>query len=301
MDIIHYRIRIVPIIITLIVSKFCIAQFQNQFQAQTFQQQRFGPNQFVQAPFQRPQQFQQLNNIDSRQSPQQSGVPCPEKNGRFVVPSQCDAYIECVDGIGEQKLCPEGLFFNPEARFNYPCGYPIDINCDGRPNLQPPQPTDDCPHQYGYFKIGDEANCGQFINCADGVGHLFNCPEGLAFNSETYRCDWPDQVPDCNVEAFLKFTCPNPAEGDNQYQLFYSESRFFRNPNDCQQYFICINGHPRLQNCGEGNAFNELINACDSAENVTGCSQPSVISPEPLIDPSPAFRQISQRNRFRQF
>jgi len=61
---------------------------------------------------------------------------CPEKNGRFPVQNQCDAYIECIDGIAEEKLCPEGLFFNPEARFNYPCGYPIDIDCTGRPNLR---------------------------------------------------------------------------------------------------------------------------------------------------------------------
>lgn len=61
---------------------------------------------------------------------------CPERNGRYPVQNQCDAYIECIDGIAEEKLCPEGLYFNPEARFNYPCGYPIDIDCTGRPNLR---------------------------------------------------------------------------------------------------------------------------------------------------------------------
>lgn len=67
------------------------------------------------------------------------------------------------------------------------------------------------------------------------------------------------------ITAYLGFSCP-PI--DNQ---FYSiETRFFRSPNDCQRYFICVEGRPRLQNCGEGNAFNELINACDAAENVTG-------------------------------
>ncbi|KAG8039693.1 hypothetical protein G9C98_000422 [Cotesia typhae] len=170
----------------------------------------------------------------SRSAQQSSGL-CPERTGRFPVPNQCDAYIECIDGEGEQKFCPEGLLFNPDARFNYPCGYPIDITCEGRPNLQPAQPTDDCPHQYGYFKVGQSAaDCGQFMNCAGGVGYMFNCPEV----SEPVR--------------------------------------FFRSPNDCQRYFICVNGKPRLQNCGEGNAFNELINACDAAENVTGCEPPFI-------------------------
>jgi hypothetical protein len=61
---------------------------------------------------------------------------CPERNGRYPVQNQCDAYIECIDGVAEEKLCPEGLVYNPEARFNYPCGYPIDVDCAGRPNLR---------------------------------------------------------------------------------------------------------------------------------------------------------------------
>lgn len=39
------------------------------------------------------------------------------------------------------------------------------------------------------------------MSCVEGRAHIFHCPEGLAFNSESYRCDWPDQVPDCDVEC----------------------------------------------------------------------------------------------------
>ncbi|XP_003701204.2 protein obstructor-E [Megachile rotundata] len=216
-------------------------------------------------------QFGSSNKVDHNISPRQQ-PSCPERNGRFIVPGQCDAYIECIDGMPEEKLCPEGLLFNPEARFNYPCGYPIDVDCDGRQNRQAPQATDDCPHQYGYFKIGDSTHCGQFVNCAAGIGYVFDCPEGLAFNSESYRCDWPDQVPDCDAEAFLGFRCP---EGDDSY--YGNAIKFYPNHSDCQRYFVCVNGRPRLQNCGEGNAFNELINACDAVENVTGCEPPQSI------------------------
>ncbi|XP_033212676.1 protein obstructor-E-like [Belonocnema kinseyi] len=230
---------------------------QSQFQAQTGKQfqSQFGNN-----------RVEQSRNLQT--SNLKSAVTCPEKNGRFPVHSQCDAYIECIDGVGEEKLCPEGLLFNPNVRFNYPCGYPIDVDCLGRSSLQPAQPTKDCPHQFGYFKVGDQQNCGKFMNCADGVGYVFDCPEGLAYNSETYRCDWPDQVSDCDAEAYLGFSCPNAKEGG--YQT--GELRFFRSPQDCQRYYVCVNGRPRLQNCGEGNAFNDLINTCDAAENVTGCA-----------------------------
>ncbi|XP_012288766.1 protein obstructor-E isoform X2 [Orussus abietinus] len=219
--------------------------------------------------FKTPQFSASLNQVGQGPTQRGSSASCPEKNGRFPVPSQCDAYIECIDGVPEQKVCPEGLMFNPEARFNYPCGYPIDINCEGRPNLQPAQPTDNCPHQYGYFKMGDRQNCGQFINCADGVGYVFDCPEGLAYNAETYRCDWPDQVADCDAEAFLGFSCPPE---DNQGFFLPGQLRFYRSQADCQRYYVCIEGRPRLQNCGEGNAFNELTGSCDGAENVTGCA-----------------------------
>ncbi|CAH0559041.1 unnamed protein product [Brassicogethes aeneus] len=119
--------------------------------------------------------------------------------------------------------------------------------------------------------MGDANNCGQFKNCADGRGFIFDCPEGLAFNEETYRCDWPDQVKSCDAEAYLGFSCPPAAKG-----IFGQEEyRSFRSPNDCQRYFVCVDHRPRLNNCGEGRAFNEITNECDGAENVTGCAGPS--------------------------
>lgn len=217
----------------------------------------------------------QSNYLGQGSNAKQVEGSCPEKNGRFAVANQCDAYTECIDGVPEQKLCPEGLVFNPDARFNYPCGYPIDVDCEGRPGRQPTQATAECPHQYGYFKVGDHQHCGQFMNCVDGRAYVFDCPEGLAFNEATYRCDWPDLVPDCDAEAYLGFRCPEtpePSALGNPIQLYRSNS-------DCQRYYICANGRPRLHNCGEGNAFNVQTNACEAAENVTGCdpaTQPEV-------------------------
>ncbi|KAK5640512.1 hypothetical protein RI129_011323 [Pyrocoelia pectoralis] len=212
---------------------------------------------------------------NSRNSPQiplpphpLSSITCPEKNGRFPT-SACDAYIECEDGVGEEKLCPDGLLFNPSLGiYQHPCQYPVQVDCTGREATQPSQGTDECPHQYGYFRVGDAANCGQFKNCVEGRAYVFDCPEGLAFDDQSLRCDWPDQVSTCDAEAYLGFTCPPAAKGffeDNSYTTFRSLA-------DCQHYYICVNSRPRLYNCGKGNAFNELINACDGIENVTGCA-----------------------------
>ncbi|PSN54185.1 hypothetical protein C0J52_03526 [Blattella germanica] len=104
------------------------------------------------------------------------------------------------------------------------------------------------------------------MNCVDGRGYVFDCPEGLAFNQDSYRCDWPDQVESCDAEAFLGFTCPEaPA-------VFGDDYRFYRHPQNCQKYFICVNGRPRLYGCGDGYAFNEDFGGCDGIENVTAWS-----------------------------
>lgn len=210
---------------------------------------------------------------NSPQVPRQSGS-CPEKDGRYPT-NTCDGYIECKDGVPEEKTCSDGLLFNPASGvFAFPCQYPIDVDCTGREQTQPAQSTDECPHQFGYYRMGDQENCGKFKNCVDGRGYIFDCPEGLAFNEESYRCDWPDKVPSCNAEAYLGFTCP-PDARTLGLGLGQEEYRYFRSPHDCQRYYICIEGRPRLYNCGEGQAFNELINSCDGVENVTGCAQPS--------------------------
>ena len=36
-------------------------------------------------------------------------------------------------------------------------------------------------------------SCNQYLQCANGKGHIKTCPEGLNFNTLGY-CDWPDNV-----------------------------------------------------------------------------------------------------------
>merc|ERR1712227_1081408 len=43
----------------------------------------------------------------------QSNFRCPEKDGYFPDPVQCDKYYDCYDGVAEEVLCPDGMVFNP--------------------------------------------------------------------------------------------------------------------------------------------------------------------------------------------
>lgn len=107
------------------------------------------------------------------------------------------------------------------------------------------------------------------MNCVNGRGFMFDCPEGLAFSQETYRCEWPDMVSDCDAEAFVGFTCPAEAQTDT-----VTHFNFHRSAEDCQVYYICLEGRPRMYRCKEGKLFDSLTNTCEAAENVTTCSNP---------------------------
>lgn len=93
-----------------------------------------------------------------------------------------------------------------------------------------------------------------------------------------FQCDWPDSVPDCDAEAFLKYKCPpeNRTGGSGEIKFYKT--------NDCQKYFRCKNGRPRLLVCGNGTAFEQTLSRCEAAQNVTGCEYLVVNNPTEKID-----------------
>lgn len=185
---------------------------------------------------------------------------CVDPNGRYAIASQCDAYVQCKDGAANETLCSDGLLFDDEAApEQFPCKYPIEVECKARGALQPAQPTEQCPHQFGYFRLGDPANCRTYLNCANGIATVVKCPLGLAFDETSYICDWPDNVLNCDAEAYLGFRCPSGSD-----QQFYKT-------NNCKHYFSCPNGKPRLNACPSGFAFSEELAQCTEIQNVAGC------------------------------
>lgn len=149
--------------------------------------------------------------------------------------------MECRDGVAEEITCPDGLLVNEKAAaFRYPCDYPVDVDCGKRTAPRKFIKNDsftpgvvhalkcyatilnqlfkwlccasdfitaaaassgNCARKWGMFKTGSDNSCGDFVNCVDGVEHNFKCPEGLAWHPTLWRCEWPDQVPTCNVEG----------------------------------------------------------------------------------------------------
>ena len=61
---------------------------------------------------------------------------CPEKYGQFEDPKQCDKYYECDEGVAKEKLCPDGLMFDPLNRKINKCDQPFNVDCGDRIELR---------------------------------------------------------------------------------------------------------------------------------------------------------------------
>merc|ERR1712241_1475401 len=120
---------------------------------------------------------------------------CPEKNGYFADPEQCDLYYECIDSIPEAKLCPDGLLFEAENPNLEKCDYPFNVDCGAREFVQEPDKTSDplCYRANGFFNHEDPAVCDKFYNCVYGKPHELPCATGLIFDEAQGTCVRPEQ------------------------------------------------------------------------------------------------------------
>lgn len=61
---------------------------------------------------------------------------CPKATGQFEDPIQCDKYYDCEDGVAKEKLCPDGLVFDPLIRRLNKCEPPYNVDCGDRLELR---------------------------------------------------------------------------------------------------------------------------------------------------------------------
>ncbi|KAG8034309.1 hypothetical protein G9C98_007385 [Cotesia typhae] len=130
-----------------------------------------------------------MDNIDSN-----AVFTCPKKDGQYEDPVQCDKYYDCEDGIATEKLCPDGLVFDPLNRKINKCDQPFNVECGDRTELQPPQPNKKCPRKNGFFPHPDNSICDVFYNCIDGESVEITCTTGLHFDEYSGICVWPDNA-----------------------------------------------------------------------------------------------------------
>jgi len=203
---------------------------------------------------------------------------CPEKDGYFEDTRQCDKYYDCYDGIPEERLCPDGLVFDPFSRKREPCDHYFNVDCGDRLDLQPPKgPSDLCPRLNGFYSHPDPSVCHIFYACVDGQAEEYTCSSGLWFDEYSGVCNWPETTDrkECKAEAYALetsdgFQCPSNAPTDEFGQ--FDPHPKYADPNDCAKFYVCLNGiSPREQGCELGLVYNELTKQCDAPENVPEC------------------------------
>jgi hypothetical protein len=208
----------------------------------------------------------------------QSQFRCPEPDGTFEDSIQCDKYYECYDGEAEERLCQDGLVFDPFSRKREPCDHYFNVDCKDRLELQPPLgQTDFCPRLNGFYAHPDPGVCHIFFACVDGLAEEYTCSSGLWFDEYTGVCNWPETTDrtDCKADAYALdtasgFQCPEKAPFDAFGQT--DPHPKYEDPDDCAKFYICLNGiSPREQGCELGLVYNILTSQCDAPENVPEC------------------------------
>uniref|UniRef100_A0A069DPZ6 Putative chitin binding peritrophin-a domain protein n=1 Tax=Panstrongylus megistus TaxID=65343 RepID=A0A069DPZ6_9HEMI len=211
-----------------------------------------------------------FNGVSSQQA-----FRCPDKNGFYPDPVQCDLYYHCVGGEAEEKLCPDGLLFDDGNPSHERCDTPVNVDCEDRDQLQEPKSTEGCPRANGFFRHPDSEVCDKFVNCIDGVPNEMPCPPGLIYDDEASTCAWASETSRKCVQLKRDaledgFSCPEgEVMGPNGRTLPHPT---FAHPDDCQKFYICRNGvEPQYGSCPAGMVYNEETFKCDEPENVPGC------------------------------
>lgn len=192
---------------------------------------------------------------------------CPDTFGYFRHHKSCDKYYACENGTATLKLCGNGLMFDDADPRRENCAYPFSVDCGERTEVEAPISTPHCPRLYGLFP--DTANCRVFYSCWNGEASRYECPAGLAYDSEHRVCVWADHVDRCDQsEVSDGFVCPDPTEADQPGH--YTRHA---HPTDCRKFYVCIEGVARPYGCSIGTVFNVDSLQCDEPENVSGCEK----------------------------
>lgn len=188
---------------------------------------------------------------------------------RVSDPAMCDKYYECnIKGEESEHLCPDGLMYEEKSQN---CDYPSKVNCGARTELQPAQPSKNCPRANGFFAWPAEESCQKFWDCRGGTSYLQICPQGVIFDMTIDSCVTPDQSKreECLAEKFLKYDCPNYS---SEEPLRFGNHDRLPDPDDCQKFYSCLrDGQPRLGVCPRKTVFNNATGLCDDPNTVPGC------------------------------
>ncbi|XP_067642694.1 protein obstructor-E [Eurosta solidaginis] len=150
----------------------------------------------------------------------------------------CSKYYICLGGEPILQECEHGFHFDAKDQS---CTYQAVAKC---------LPT--CSNALSSFCY--DRTCTKYVLCYTGIPVIRECIEGLQYNAQTDRCDFPQYV-DCVDNMCTIFNNPN-------------NITFLTSKGACDKYYICMDGTAYAQICSKGLQFNTMCNCCDFPEKV---------------------------------
>lgn len=201
---------------------------------------------------------------------------CPEKNGFFPDPEQCDLYYECVDNVAVLKLCPDGLMFDDTTSIDALCDYPFNVECGDREYVQEPEKGIDerCYRANGFFNHLEEDECNKFYNCVNGKAYELPCATGLVFDEAKGTCVRAEQAtPFAKVcpekekdDTIAGFSCPKEKTLGPHGQPLAHPS--FPHPESCQKFITCyFSTDIKELGCMKGQVFDYNTLKCSDPQS----------------------------------
>uniref|UniRef100_A0A182MUZ6 Chitin-binding type-2 domain-containing protein n=1 Tax=Anopheles culicifacies TaxID=139723 RepID=A0A182MUZ6_9DIPT len=172
-------------------------------------------------------------------------------------PKSSSEYIKCVEGVVQIFTCPNGQFFDAQARR---CLF--ETVAQGHLTEVPLQFEELCNNPNIVEIFPNPTNCSQYIICYGSVPIEQSCSDGLLFNPQLNVCDIPSNV-------ICGYSCP--AVDDPYNPVWLPDSRL----EDCSRHYLCFQGNP-LQFYCYNNLYFDIVSRTCTYPQYSACSVPGV-------------------------
>ncbi|KAJ8714657.1 hypothetical protein PYW07_002882 [Mythimna separata] len=205
-----------------------------------------------------------------------SGVQIAHENcNQFYI---CDHYRPVV------FTCNGLLLYNP---YTQRCEWPETVECGDRvipepgsesdendsneenviiPNDDPSQAPTICAGEGSEGVLVAHENCDQYYICSGGVPVSRPCNDGLFYNPNNQRCDWPSNVV-CGDRIVPDDCACNPRNAPALCAKPGSDGKLIAHEN-CNQFYICAHSVPVPQSCPASLLYNPDKELCDWPRSV---------------------------------
>ncbi|XP_017121365.2 probable endochitinase [Drosophila elegans] len=124
-------------------------------------------------------------------------VLCDDED-QFLPAPDCRQYYQCLNGEGILKMCPDGLYWDPELNV---CAWESQY-CTDEGNETTKSPSLSCASGLPFLPYPPD--CTKFIQCVYNIGFKLSCPNGLYWNQPLQACD---------------YTCDNEVKFSDDYEV----------------------------------------------------------------------------------